>query len=328
MPTKKRLGRGLENLIDQGMSVANPTISQPIEQRATPSKRHSPQRPSRSRAKTNPKPLNPPSTSPKNEFAEIAVAQVRPNRYQPRKNHPETIGELADSIRAEGLLQPIVVRKVGEDFELIAGERRWRAFQHLHLKKIPARIIEANDASSATIALIENLQRENLNPMEEAMGFASLMRDFDLTQEAVAERVGKGRTTITNALRLLQLDRDTQDYLAQGLISVGHAKVLLGLESTSQRLLLARTIIKKDLSVRECEKAVNRLKIEASPRPARQAVISKTESITLHDLEKRLTSELNAKVSLKHSPKKGKIIIEYQGNEDLQRILEKIGIMT
>ena len=321
MTAKKRLGRGLESLIEQGINKANPPKSQPIQPDKAPSKKAS----TRLKTKAPSKPHSPSSMSLIEGFAEIAVAQIRPNRYQPRKNHPETIGELAESIRAEGLLQPIVVRTIDDGYELIAGERRWRAFQHLDLKKIPARIIEANDASSATIALIENLQRENLNPIEEAMGFASLMRDFDLTQEAVAERVGKGRTTITNALRLLQLDRSIQDYLAQGLISTGHAKALLGLENDSQRILLARTIIKKDLSVRESERSVNRLKTHTSARPS---VSPKTESIVLHDLEKRLTSELNAKVSLRHSPKKGKIIIEYQGNEDLQRILEKIGIMT
>lgn len=325
MPTKKRLGRGLETLIEKGIHIDKPSKNRPNDKPAAP-----PPTKTLSRLKTGAKTKLPASKSTALEkgFAEIAVAHVRPNRYQPRKNHPETIGELADSIRAEGLLQPIVVRKVGEGYELIAGERRWRAFQHLRLKKIPARIIAANDASSATIALIENLQREDLNPIEEAMGFASLMRDFDLTQEAVAERVGKKRTTITNALRLLQLDRTIQDYLVQSLISVGHAKVLLGLESDSQRLMLARTIIEKDLSVRESEYAVNRLKTHRAPRADSRAALSKTEWVVLHDLEKRLTSELNAKVSLKHSPKKGKMIIEYQGNEDLHRILEKIGIMT
>ena len=153
------------------------------------------------------------------------------------KADPAQIEELAKSIQAEGLLQPIVVRAKKDKFELIAGERRLRAYESLGQKAIPARIIEASDASSAALALIENLQRENLNPIEESLGYASLMGDFDLTQEGVAERVGKARATIANSLRLLQLDREIQGYLARGLISSGHAKVLLGIEDEAQRIL-------------------------------------------------------------------------------------------
>jgi ParB family chromosome partitioning protein len=251
---------------------------------------------------------------------------VEPSPYQPRKDiHPDQLKELAESIRAEGLLQPIVVRKAGEKFQLIAGERRWRAFQSLKLKTIPARILEASNASSAALTLIENLQREGLNPIEEAYGYASLIRDFDLTQEQTSERVGKGRATVANSLRLLLLDAEIQGFLAKGLLSVGHAKVLLGLEEASRRAILARRVIEEGLSVRALEKI-------APGHPASPAGRGKgrpvppAEAAVVTDIQKRLTTHLGARVSLQHTPKHGRIVIEYAGNDDLQRILEKIGL--
>ena len=179
---------------------------------------------------------------------------IEPSRTSPAAITPEQLGELAESIRAEGLLQPIVVRKVGDRFQLIAGERRWRAFQLLKIKSIPARVVEASNASAAAIGLIENLQREGLNPIEEAHGYASLIRDFDLTQETAAERVGKGRATVANSLRLLSLDADLQGYLMKNLLSVGHAKVLLGIDDSAFRSQLGRRVIEEGLSVRATEK--------------------------------------------------------------------------
>src|SRR5690349_18200194 len=155
-------------------------------------------------------------------YLEIPVHLIEPSPYQARREiPPEQLSELAESIRSEGLLQPIVVRKLGDKFQLIAGERRWRAFQLLKIKVIPARVVEASNASSAALGLIENLQREGLNPIEEAYGYASLIRDFDLTQEAASERVGKGRASVANSLRLLSLDGELQGYLSKNLISVG-----------------------------------------------------------------------------------------------------------
>ncbi len=180
---------------------------------------------------------------------------VEPSPYQARREiAPEQLAELAESIRSEGLLQPIVVRRQGEKFQLIAGERRWRAFQLLKIRAIPARVVEASDASAASIGLIENLQREGLNPIEEALGFASLVRDFDLTQETAAERVGKSRAAVANSLRLLSLDAEIQGYIAKDLLSVGHAKVLLGVEDAARRAVLARRVIEEGLSVRQTEK--------------------------------------------------------------------------
>src|SRR5205823_1169662 len=152
-------------------------------------------------------------------YHEIPLHLIEPSPYQARREiTPDQLGELAESIRSEGLLQPIVVRKVADKFQLIAGERRWRAFQLLKIKSIPARIVEASNASSAALGLIENLQREGLNPIEEAHGYASLIRDFDLTQESAAERVGKGRASVANSLRLLSLEPDLQAYVAKNML--------------------------------------------------------------------------------------------------------------
>ena len=259
-------------------------------------------------------------------FQEIAVELVEPSPYQPRKDiNTEQLNELVESIRAEGLLQPIVVRRVGERFQLIAGERRWRAFQQLKIKSIPARILEASNASSATLTLIENLQREGLNPIEEAYGYASLIRDFDLTQEQTAERVGKGRATVANSLRLLMLEAVIQGYLAKGLLSVGHAKVLLGVEDPAKRAILARRVIEDELSVRVLEKLALGHKTSRTGRRSGRAVPA-GEAAAVADIEKRLTTHLGARVSLQHSPKRGRIVIEYAGNDDLQRILEKLGM--
>ncbi|MDR1281377.1 MAG: ParB/RepB/Spo0J family partition protein [Opitutaceae bacterium] len=268
----------------------------------------------------------------------MSVAAIAPSPYQARKDiAPAQLQELAESIRAEGLLQPVVVRKVGEGkYQLIAGERRWRAFQLLKIKTIPARLVEAKDASAAALGLIENLQRESLNPLEEAYGYASLIRDFDLTQEAAAERVGKGRPTVANALRLLTLDGELQGFVARGLLSVGHAKVLLGIEDPAQRAVLARRVIEEGHSVRATEKLVQARKAGGSggsggispvpPVAGASRHLPPVEAAAVANIEKRLISHLGARVALKHTPKRGKIVIEYAGNDDLQRILEKLGV--
>ncbi|MCM2275720.1 MAG: ParB/RepB/Spo0J family partition protein, partial [Candidatus Didemnitutus sp.] len=235
-PSPSRLGRGLGALIASGTPAAKAAVPAP-----PPAAAASPTPPPEGLA----------------GYREVPVAQVEPNPYQPRKEFgPDQLGELVESIRAEGLLQPIVVRPVGDKFQLIAGERRWRAFQQLKLKTIPARVMNSSDASSASLALIENLQRADLNPIEEAHGYASLIRDFDLTQDAAAQRVGKGRATVANSLRLLALEAEIQGYLGKGMISTGHAKLLLGIEHAPERLLLARRAIEEGLSVRALEQIV------------------------------------------------------------------------
>lgn len=319
---KSRLGRGLGGLI------ANAAPATPKNENAkTPAASTSAaQTPAASAASAAPAPAAP--TAP--GFQEVSVAAVEPSPYQARREiSAEQLNELAESIRSEGLLQPIVVRKHGDKFQLIAGERRWRAFQMLKIKTIPARIVEASNASSAALGLIENLQREGLNPIEEAYGYASLIRDFDLTQEAAAERVGKGRASVANTLRLLSLDGELQGYLGKGLISVGHAKVLLGVEDHAQRAVLARQIIEEGLSVRAAEKLVQSHKISPNAptaAPASGRSVPPVEAAAIASIEKKLTSHLGARVAVKHTPKRGQIIIQYSGNDDLQRVLEKIGI--
>jgi ParB family chromosome partitioning protein len=257
---------------------------------------------------------------------EIQVHLVEPSPYQARREIPaEQLSELAESIRSEGLLQPIVVRKHADKFQLIAGERRWRAFQLLKIRTIPARVVEASDASAASIGLIENLQREGLNPIEEALGYASLVRDFDLTQETAAERVGKSRAAVANTLRLLSLDAEIQGYISKDLLSVGHAKVLLGVEDEGHRTVLARRVIEQGLSVRMTEKLGQACKVTGSARP-RSRALAPRDAAAVDNIQKRLTSYLGARVAVFHTPKKGKIVIEYRGNDDLHRLLEKLGI--
>ena len=288
-----------------------------------------------SSAPATPKPEHPPHVvaapiAPTPGYLEVAVHLVEPSPYQARREIPEEqLHELAESIRSEGLLQPIVVRKAGDKYQLIAGERRWRAFQQLKLKSIPARLVEASNASAAALGLIENLQREGLNPIEEAHGYASLIRDFDLTQETAADRVGKARATVANTLRLLTLDAEIQGYLAKNLLSVGHAKVLLGVADTAQRAVLARRAIEEGLSVRTTEKLVQDRKAAGGhARTTKARGVSAKDAEAVADIAKKLTSHRGARVAVLHTPKKGRIVIEYRGNEDLQRLLEKLGIET
>jgi ParB family chromosome partitioning protein len=311
---KSRLGRGLGGLIAAAKPATSPVTPSPAPTPASAA---------------------PAATAPANGapgYQEISVHLIEPSPYQARREIPtEQLSELAESIRSEGLLQPIVVRKHGDKFQLIAGERRWRAFQQLKIKVIPARIVEASNASSAALGLIENLQREGLNAIEEAHGYASLIRDFDLTQETAAERVGKGRASVANSLRLLSLDGELQGFVAKNLLSVGHAKVLLGVEDTAQRSIIARRVIEEGLSVRSTEKLTQSAKTSTgspvSATPAKRG-LSPKDAATVSGIEKKLTSHLGARVALLHSAKKGRIVIEYRGNDDLQRLLDKLGVQA
>lgn len=346
MSKKTGLGRGLGSLISGGVTPAGTTRKKSPAKKTAVKKATKPvaKKEKPARKKVNPssavkqkKPTSRATQVPKatpEEMRETAVGlfeipltRIIPNPHQPRREFAEeALAELAESIRSEGLLQPVVVRRHDDMFELIAGERRWRACQSLKLKVIPARVIEATETSSAVLSLIENLQREDLNAIEEAMGYASLMRDFDLTQEQVAERVGRNRATVANSLRLLQLQREIQAYLIKGLISVGHAKVLLGVEAPENRLLLARQSIERGWSVREIERQVERFKNASGHSPKARTAIPADEERAIGDLQKQLSSSFSTRVVLKHTPKKGRIIIEYYGNDDLQRIIEQMGL--
>jgi ParB family chromosome partitioning protein len=340
MSKKTGLGRGLGSLISGGVTGIGASSPKPAARKTnkpTATKKVAKKKSARPAKKAAAKKNAPPAkkqTTVQEETRETAVglfeipiSRIIPNPHQPRRDfHEESLKELAESIRSEGLLQPVVVRRQEKMFELIAGERRWRACKQLKLKVIPARIIEATEASSAILSLIENLQREDLNPIEEAMGYASLMRDFDLIQEQVAERVGRSRAAVANSLRLLQLQREIQAYLIKGLISVGHAKVLLGVENAENRLLLARQCIERGWSVREIERQVERFKVRADRPTKTRSNIPVEEERAILDLQKQLSTSFSTRVQLKHSPKKGKIIIEYHGNDDLQRIIEQMGL--
>lgn len=321
--SKKRLGRGLGALISGGLK-AGPEANKPADKTAAGGGKKAAAK--KAPRKTGARPA-PKAHKEAAGFEEIPVTEIDPNPFQPRREFSEAqLSELAESIRSEGLLQPIVVRQANGRYQLVAGERRWRAFQLIKQKTIPARVITAGDFSSASMALIENLQRENLNSIEEASGYASLIRDFNLTQEKVAERVGKARASVANALRLLQLDSEIQGYLSKELLSTGHAKVLLGLESPEERLVVARRVIEQGISVRETERLVQTSRAPRSGGKTGGRRIPPAEQAAIADIERRLGSHLNARVVLKHAPKKGHIQIEYQGNDDLQRILEKVGM--
>jgi len=289
-PPKKNLGRGLGSLIGGGIN--KPTAAQPTTTAVIGL-----------------------------TLLEIPLGQILPNPRQPRREFDDAaIKELAESIRSEGLMQPVVVRKIKDGFELIAGERRFRAFKHLGQKTITARILEASDHSSAVLALIENLQRADLNPVDEALGVASLMRDFSLTQESVADRLGKPRATIANLVRLLQLDREILGYLSKGQISTGHAKVLLAIENAAHRVQAVRRVVEQGLSVRATEALVKTFVSDKNKNRKR------TEKTVVEDVQKRLGSHLAARVTVTRKGKKGTITIAYEGDDDLARLLEKFGI--
>ena len=323
--TTSRLGRGLGSLIAGGSGTARPSAGSRTKPPSPTKKRNSSQRakPKPASARNSP-PNN--SKTPGENLIEITLGDIVPNPHQPRKViEPQAIQELAASIEAEGLLQPVVVRKSGDSFELIAGERRWRAHEFLGREKILARVLDASDLSSASLSLIENLQREGLNPIEEAMGYHSLVHDFSLTQAKVAERVGKSRVYVTNLLRLLQLDEELREFLASGQLSTGHAKVLLGLSDEGKRLVLAKRAVSEQWTVRQCEQAVDEIRNPRGSRPALSVAGSNGNKYSMH--AQQAQSALKREVSIKagHSGK-GKISIAFEDQKDLENILVSLGV--
>jgi ParB family chromosome partitioning protein len=251
-------------------------------------------------------------------ITEIELDRIVPNEYQPRKAFDdEKLKELAASIREQGVIQPVIVHRAGSGYELIAGERRWRASRLAGLKTIPALIKEATKRDLLEMALIENIQREDLNALEAAEAYKRLQDEFKLTQEDLAKRVGKERSTVTNFLRILHLPKEIKQELAGGALSMGHAKALLSLERSRDQIQAAALIVKKGLSVREAESLAARLKNPPKERKIRQ-------SQELKSLEERLKKSLGTKVSILSKSKGGRIIIEYFSAEELDRILEKI----
>ena len=256
-------------------------------------------------------------------ITELLIDEISPNRFQPRNYFDdEKLGELVASIKVHGVLQPVVVQKADSGFELIVGERRWRASKKLRLKKIPAVIREVNNAQSLEIAIIENIHRQDLNPIEEAEAYARLSKEFALTQEMVAEKVGKSRTAVANILRLLKLSRIIKEDLIAGKISMGHARALLGLEDSNQREILRKEIFKQDLTVRQTESRVNKLKKSEIQKFVKQKA---PKNIFIKDLERELARRLGTKVDITPIKKGGKLVVTYYSNEDLERIQVLMG---
>lgn len=251
---------------------------------------------------------------------------VQPNKEQPRKTFDEEkINELAESIKNYGVLQPLLVQKNDSFYEIIAGERRWRAAKAAGLKEVPAVLKEYSKQEAMEISLIENVQRADLNPIEEALGYKQLIDEFGLTQEEIAVRVAKSRTAITNTMRLLKLDEQIQNMLVQGVITSGHARALLSLEDTQMQLKAAKEILDKKLSVRETERLVKRLQKEASGEKKEEKKKNETLALIYQDLEDRMKSVMGTKVSIHNKDKnKGRIEIEYYSEAELERIVEMI----
>ena len=251
---------------------------------------------------------------------------VQPNKEQPRKTFDEEkINELAESIKNYGVLQPLLVQKNDSFYEIIAGERRWRAAKAAGLKEVPAVLKEYSKQEAMEISLIENVQRADLNPIEEALGYRQLIDEFGLTQEEIAVRVAKSITAITNTMRLLKLDEQIQNMLVQGVITSGHARALLSLEDAQMQLKAAKEILDKKLSVRETERLVKRLQKEASGEKKEEKKKDETLALIYQDLEDRMKSVMGTKVSIHNKDKnKGRIEIEYYSEAELERIVEMI----
>lgn len=298
MPVKKSgLGKGLDSLIpNKNVKSAKPSVKAD-EKKATP----------------------------KEEILEagpimVKINKVEPNRDQPRKDFDEdALMELADSIKQFGVLQPILVQKKKDYYEIIAGERRWRAAKLAGLKEVPIIVKEFTEQEIVEISLIENIQRENLNPIEEAAAYKRLLTEFNLKQEEVAERVSKSRTAVTNSMRLLKLDERVQQMVIEGMISTGHARALLAIEDGELQFQMATKIYNEKLSVRDVEKLVKNLGKEKTAKKEENT----QQAAVFQDLEEKMKAALGTKVSInRKNNQKGKIEIEYYSMDELERLME------
>lgn len=309
--TKKALGRGLDALISGGIVrsvAAEPSSTAPVL-----------------------RPASAASASRGEEVLQLDIHLIDRSPFQPRTDFaPEQLKELAESIKQRGVIQPLLVRpRVGADgrtrYELIAGERRWRAAEEAGLTVVPAMVRQASDEEVLEMALIENLQREDLNPIEEARAYEQLATRFHLTQEQIAEKVGKNRATVANAIRLLALPEEVQAWLINGQLSVGHAKAILALNLAEEQRLVAERVLRRNLTVRETEQLVEQIKGETKPRDTDGKRV-RAKSAHVLAIEERLRQKLGTHVNLRHGRKKGRIEIEYYGNDDLTRLLGLLGI--
>ena len=261
-----------------------------------------------------------PTEEENDNVVSLKINSIEPNKNQPRKQFDkEKLEALTESIKEHGLIQPIIVVKNNDMYKIVAGERRWRAAKKAGLTEIPVVIRSYTDSEIAQIALIENLQREDLNPIEEAIGYQTLINDFNMTQEAVSSRIGKSRSAIANSIRLLSLDPPIQAKLISGEISSGHARALLSIENTDIRMIVLENILSKGLNVRQTESLAKQLQNAKSEKS--KPVIDEQVRAQLDEIENGLSSRFGTKVKLVHNSKRGKIEIEYFGNDDLERIL-------
>ncbi len=300
MATKKALGKGLGALIKKQPGATEPPKAQIAEG---------------------------------DQVQRVDITSVVPSPLQPRKRFSEeALAELQGSIAQHGIIQPLIVRKVDGKFELIAGERRWRASQLLELTEVPIIVRTATDIEVLEMALIENLQRQDLSPIEEAHGYVRLAKEFSMKQEEIAKRVGKSRASVANAMRLLDLHDDIQELVAGAQLSVGHAKAILSLKDHKSQLAASSQILKKGLTVRAAEKLVQSFHADqTNPKPAEKNALAPAAEDTpevITTIANSLQKQLSTQVTIQHTKKKGKIEIEYYGNEDLQRILELLGLPT
>lgn len=258
---------------------------------------------------------------------ELRISEVEPNKNQPRKVFDkEKLDALTESIKKHGVIQPIIVKDMKNGYyQIIAGERRWRASLKAGLKTIPAIIRSYNEVTSLEVALIENLQREDLNPIEEAQGYKTLLSEFSMTQEKIAERVGKSRSAIANSLRLLSLPSSIQKLLEKGIISSGHARAILSLESEKDRLSLAEKIVQNSLNVRQTEALAKSYAKEKIAKEKKAKPETEFEH-QLAQIQANMSARLGTKVKILSGAKKGKIEIEYYGQDDLSRLLRLLGV--
>jgi ParB family chromosome partitioning protein len=263
-----------------------------------------------------------PETEKGETIRQVSRTAIVPSPLQPRKTfRPEELAEMVDSIKERGIIQPLIVRLVNGKYELIAGERRWRASAEAGLETLPVIVREASNRDVLELALIENLQRADLSPIEEAEAYARLMREFTLTQEQVAQQVGKGRVVVANAVRLLTLPEQIRAWIGSGDLSVGHAKVLLGLDNAGEQVLAAERIRKENLTVRATERLVASMRAGTKPATKRKAAAVSSEAI-FADLEKRLQQHVGTRVRILGKANSGKIEIQYFSPQDLDRILQ------
>ena len=299
MPIKKKgLGKGLDSLIPDNKSMKSVTSEKTVESKE--------------------------DAAAKSGVQVMKINEVEPNRDQPRKNFDEdALLELAESIKQFGVLQPLLVQDRKDYYEIIAGERRWRAAKIAGLKEVPVIIKKLTEQEMVEISLIENIQRENLNPIEEALAYKRLLNEFNLKQDEVAERVSKSRTAVTNSMRLLKLNEKVQQMVIDDMLTTGHARALLGIEDQEKQYVVAQQIFDEKLSVRETEKLVKKIQKEKNLPEKKKEELDEQVALAYHDVEEKMKLILGTKVNIRaKDDKKGKIEIEYYSMDEFNRIFE------